>query len=54
MTYQAYWLGFSEVVASIDWLDTWLQTLERVRDDDVQRVAVQYFNRRHQTVGWYV
>ena len=54
VTNRAYWLGFSELVATTDWLDTWLQTLERVRDDDVQRVAVQYFNRRHQTVGWYV
>ena len=25
VTYQAYWLGFSEVVADTDWLDNWVE-----------------------------
>lgn len=54
VTYQAYWLGFSEVVASTDWLDTWLEQLTAVTSDDVQRVARQYFAPQKQTVGHYL
>ena len=53
-TYQAYWLGFSEVVTSLAWLDTWMARLAAVTSADVQRVAQQYFRRDGQTVGWYV
>jgi len=54
VTNRAYWIGFSELVASTHWLDTWLQKLSAVQTDDIQRVAIQYFNRHQQTVGWYV
>ena len=54
VTYEAYWIGFSEVVASLDWLNTWIEQLSAVTPDDVQRVARQYFARHLQTVGWYV
>jgi zinc protease len=54
VTYQAYWLGFAEVVASLDWLDTWEERLAAVTSEDVQRVARDYFHRDAQTVGWYV
>jgi len=53
VTYEAYWLGFSEVVASLDWLNTWVEQLAAVTPDDVQRVAQHYFARQLQTVGWY-
>ena len=53
-TYQAYWLGFSEVVTSLAWLDTWMERLAAVTSDDVQRVAQHYFRRDGQTVGWYM
>ncbi len=53
-TYQAYWLGFSEVVTSLAWLDTWMERLAAVTSDDVQRVAQRYFRRDGQTVGWYM
>jgi zinc protease len=53
-TYQAYWLGFSEVVTSLAWLDTWMERLAAVTSDDVQRVAQHYCRRDGQTVGWYV
>ena len=43
VTYEAYWLGFSEVVASLDWLDTWVEQLSAVTPADVQRVAQRYF-----------
>lgn len=54
VTYQAYWLGISEVIASTEWLDSWLEKLVAVTADDVQRVAQTYFARAKQTVGWYV
>lgn len=54
VTYQGYWLGFSEVVASIDWFDGWLDRLSAVTAADVQRVAQQYFTPERQTIGWYL
>ncbi len=54
VTYQAYWLGFSEVTADTAWLDSWLDKLVAVTAEDVQRVAQQYFNKNNQTVGWYL
>lgn len=54
VTYQAYWLGFSEVIASTEWLDDWLEKLTAVTAEDVQRVAQAYFAQNNQTIGWYV
>lgn len=54
VTHQAYWLGVSEVIASTEWLDDWLDKLLAVTAADVQRVAQQYFVRHKQTVGWYL
>jgi len=54
VTYQAYWLGMSEAIASTEWLDGWLEQLTAVTAADVQRVAQHYFARNKQTVGWYL
>jgi len=54
VTYEAFWLGFSEIVASQDWLATWSERLQAVTSEDVQRVAVQYLQRERQTVGYYI
>lgn len=54
VTAQAYWLGFSEVVANTEWLDQWLDRLMDVSTEDVQRVAQTYFTQNKQTVGWYM
>lgn len=54
VTYQAYWLGFAEVVADVAWLETWPDRLAAVTPADVQRVARNYFSREKQTVGWYL
>ncbi|MCB0061593.1 MAG: insulinase family protein [Caldilineaceae bacterium] len=54
VTYQAYWLGFSEIIADISWLDTWLDRLTAVTTADVQRVAQTYFTPDKQTIGWYL
>jgi predicted Zn-dependent peptidase len=54
VTNRAYWLGFSAVVADLDWLGGWEARLAAVTSDDVQRVAAQYLTREQQTAGWYV
>ena len=54
VTNQGYWLGFSEMVASQGWFDSWLERLAAVKGDDVRRVAHTYFAPEKQTVGWYV
>ena len=54
VTHQAYWLGFSEMVANLDWLDHWLENLMAVTSADVQRVANTYFDYAKQTVGCYM
>ena len=54
VTYEAFWLGFSQVVASLDWLATWDAQLRAVTPADVQRVAQTYLTPDRQTVGYYV
>ncbi len=54
VTYQAYWLGFSEIIADVTWLDSWLDKLTAVTVADVQRVAQHYFAPNKQTIGWYM
>ncbi|HHW85437.1 MAG TPA: insulinase family protein [Chloroflexi bacterium] len=54
VTYEAFWLGFSQVVASLDWLATWDEQLQAVTPADVQRMAQTYLTPDRQTVGYYV
>ena len=54
VTNQAYWLGFSDMVADTDWFAAWLENLTAVTAADVQRVAQAWFARERQTVGWYL
>lgn len=53
VTYQAYWLGFSAVVAGVDWLLNWTDTLTAVTSEDVRRVAATYLRRDAATIGQY-
>lgn len=54
VTDQAYWLGFSAAVASLAWLDGFLDSLAAVTADDVLRVAQRYFTSANRTIGYYV
>jgi zinc protease len=54
VTRQALWLGLSEVVADHTWFLSFMDRLDEVTLEDVQRVAAKYLARRNCTVGWYV
>jgi zinc protease len=53
VTDQAFWLGYSEVVADVHWFEGFLDRLSAVTVDDVQRVAREYLPRTRRNVGWY-
>jgi zinc protease len=54
VTNQAFWMGYAEMFASIDWFDNYLASLAAVTVDDVQRVARKVLNKRNRTVGFYL
>ena len=54
VTNQAFWLGFSEVVADYTWFTTYLDRLSQVTVEDVQRVANTYLTPDNVTVGQYL
>ncbi|MGD0175187.1 MAG: pitrilysin family protein [Anaerolineales bacterium] len=54
VTNQAFWMGYAEMFASIDWFDNYLASLAAVTADDVQRVAHKVLSKRNRTVGFYL
>ncbi len=54
ITNQAFWLGFAEIFADYQWFATYLECLEGVTAQDIQRVAQAYLTRANRTVGWYI
>jgi zinc protease len=54
VTHQAFWLGFSEVVADTNWFQTYLDRLSAVGVADVHRVAETYLVEANRTVGHYL
>jgi zinc protease len=54
VTNQAFWMGYAEMFASIDWFDNYLASLAAVTVDDVQRVARKVLAKRNRTVGVYL
>ena len=53
ITNQAFWMGFSEMFASYDWVTGYLENLEAVTPEDVQRVAQEYLTPKNRIVGIY-
>jgi len=49
-----FWLGFSEIVADTDWFFGYLDGLDQVTVEDVQRAASQYLSDPRRTVGHYL
>jgi zinc protease len=54
ITNQAFWLGFSEMFASLEWFNQYLDNLAGVTPDDVQRVAQQYLDPKNRVLGTYL
>jgi zinc protease len=53
ITNQAFWMGFAEMFSSYDWFTTYLNKLSKVKPEDVQRVAREYFQPKSRVVGLY-
>lgn len=51
---QAFWLGFAEMFDTIDWFTTYLERLEAVTLDDVQRIAQTIVRPQNRTLGVYL
>jgi zinc protease len=51
---QAFWLGFSEMFASIDWFNGYLERLAAVTPADVQRLAQTCLRLQNRTLGVYL
>ncbi|MGE5141094.1 MAG: M16 family metallopeptidase, partial [Rudaea sp.] len=49
-----YRLGMLDIVASYRMYDTFLENLEKVTKDDIQRVAAKYLAETNRTVGWFL
>ncbi len=54
ITNQAFWMGFSEMFANYEWVTGYLEMLEAVTPDEVQRVAQTYLQPKNRLVGIYL
>lgn len=54
ITNQAFWMGFSEMFASYDWVVNYLDNLAAVSPEDVQRAAQTYLVPRNRLVATYL
>ena len=53
ITNQAFWMGFSEMFASYDWFEGYLDHLAAVTPEDVLRVAQTYLRPQNRVIGVY-
>jgi zinc protease len=51
---QAFWLGFAEMFATMDWFTTYLERLEAITPEDVQRLAQTTLRPQNRTLGVYL
>jgi len=54
VTNQAFWLGYSEMFATYEWFQTYLDRLAAVTPEEILRVARTYFQPRSRVVGTYL
>lgn len=54
ITNQAFWLGFSEMFASLEWFNQYLENLATVTPEDIQRIAQQYLHPKNRVLGTYL
>ncbi|MEJ2012651.1 MAG: hypothetical protein P8X64_10585, partial [Anaerolineales bacterium] len=53
VTNQAFWLGFSEMFAGLEWFEGYLERLAHVTKQDVWACAQRYLHPSQRTVGFY-
>ncbi len=53
VTNQGFWLGYSALVADADWFEAFLERVESVTVEEIQRVANTYLVQSNRTVGHY-
>jgi zinc protease len=51
---QAFWMGFAEMFASVNWFNTYLDRLASVTPEDVQRMAQTWLKPQTRTLGVYL
>ena len=51
---QAFWLGFAEMFDTVDWFTTYIERLEAVTPQDVQRLAQKTLRTQNRTLGVYL
>jgi zinc protease len=51
---QAFWMGLTEMFASVDWFNTYLARLAAVTPEDVQRMAQTCLKPQNRTIGVYL
>ncbi len=54
ITNQGFWLGFAEMFDSYQWFEQYLEKLEAVTPEDVQRAAQEFLVPEKRVVGIYV
>lgn len=54
ITNQAFWLGYSESFANYDWFSNYLDRLNEVKPNDVQKVAEKYLHPDKRVIGIYL
>ena len=54
VTDQADQLGYYETIYSWRYLDTYLENVQKVTKDDIQRVAQKYFTEKNRTVATFI
>jgi len=53
ITNQAFWMGFSEMFATYEWVTKYIDRLAAVTPQDVQRIAQTYLRPQNRVVGTY-
>jgi zinc protease len=54
ITNQAFWLGYAEMFSSYEWFTGYVDHLDQVRPEDVQRIAQTYLLPANRVIGTYL
>lgn len=54
ITNQGFWMGYSEMFSTYDWFTSYLEKLEQVTPESVQRVAQSYLRTQNRVLGVFI